>query len=279
MQEPASPPPAPAGPLVAVPDLAGTPAADAEGRFFGEVYGSLAESGTGLIRYLDVDVHGAGRHVLVPIGHARVARPGQPSSGIRLRAATTDDLVAIPAVGQEPDADAEEELLAAFGRFFAGERYYAHPSFDHAGLYRADEPLVGSRRTEGQSALTRFSEMDGFEIAEGEPDVRGWRVRTRDSIAPGEVTDLVADAAALKVRYAVVHLTDGRDVLLPVGYLEVDLVRELVRAPALLADDIRALPAVRGSVTRTDEEAARAALESRLSGRRRFQRADFVMRS
>ena len=269
------------GQLLTVPDLSGTPAADAQGQFFGEVYGALAESGTGLIRYLDVDLHQAARHVLVPIGHVRVPRAGEPASALRLRAATVADLATIPAIGDDRlDDETEEALLAAFGRFFAGERYYAHPAFDHSGLYASEQPLVGAPPdTRAGPQLLRLSELAGFELAEGEPDVRGWRLRTRDSIVPGEVTELVADPEALQVRYAVVRLKDDREVLVPIGYLELDTANEVVRAPSLLADDVRALPGQSGSITRADEDAVRAALEARLSGRRRFLRADFLVRS
>jgi uncharacterized protein (TIGR02271 family) len=48
----------------------------------------------------------------------------------------------------------------------------------------------------------------GWEVAEGEPDVRGWDVVTADQRKIGEVEDLLADPSAQKVRYIVVEL-DG----------------------------------------------------------------------
>jgi hypothetical protein len=41
----------------------------------------------------------------------------------------------------------------------------------------------------------------GWEVAEGEQDVRGWSVVTADQRRIGEVDDLLADPVAQKVRY------------------------------------------------------------------------------
>ncbi len=270
--------------LVPVPDLAGTPAADAEGRFFGEVYGALAQADTGLIRYLDLDVHGSGRHVLVPIGHVRVGRPGEPSSGVRLRAATVGDLTSIPPYEphREPPAEPEERaILSAHGRLFSGEKYYAHPAFDHSGFYAGGHPILGAPPAPAGAELARLSELPDHEVAEEEQDIRGWPVVTRDNAVAGQVEDLVADPAALRVRYALLRLADGVKgaepdcVLLPIGYLELDLEAGRVRAPALALADVRALPPQHGPVRRADEEEVRAALDRVLDGPRRFERPDF----
>lgn len=47
---------------------------------------------------------------------------------------------------------------------------------------------------------------DDWAVAEGEPDVRGWRVVTADNKKIGEVDDLLADPAAMKVRFITVDL-------------------------------------------------------------------------
>ncbi len=272
--------------LVAVPDLAGTPAADADGRFFGEVYGALAQADTGLIRYLDLDVHGAGRHVLVPIGHVRVARPDEPSSGVRLRAATVGDLTSIPpyeAHGEPPADEEERALLSAHGRLFSGEKYYAHPAYDHGGLYAGGHPILRGPAARAGAELIRLSELPEHEVAEEEQDIRGWPVLTREGDTVGEVEDLVADPAALRVRYLLLRLADtaaAREpdrVLLPVGYLELDAAggRGRGRVPALSAADVRSLPPQQGPIRRADEDAVRAALERVLDGPRRFERPDF----
>ncbi len=262
--------------LVPVPDLAGTPAEDAVGRIFGDVYGALADASTGLIRYLDLDVHGADRHVLVPIGHVRVARTDEPAPNVRLRAATAADLRAIPPY--EPHAPPDEPaLLAAHGRLFSGEKYYAHPAFDHAGLYAGDRSIVhepGAAVPAG-ATLAPLSSLSRYEVAEGEPDVRGWKVLAAEGTNTGTVEDLLVEPAALRARYLLVRRRSGTPVLLPVGYAELDRDERAIWTPALRADDLAALPAVTGPVGRAQEEAVRAALEQRLDGPRRYLRADF----
>ena len=46
----------------------------------------------------------------------------------------------------------------------------------------------------------------GWEVAEGEQDVRGWTVVTADQRKIGEVDDLLADPVAMKVRYLTVEV-------------------------------------------------------------------------
>jgi hypothetical protein len=80
-------------------------------------------------------------------------------------------------------------------------------------------------------------------VADGEPDIRGWRLLTRAGIDVGEVTDLVVDVSRLRVRYLMAMLDPpfavGRDqcVLVPVGVAQLDGRRDevLVRSgPASL---------------------------------------------
>jgi sporulation protein YlmC with PRC-barrel domain len=91
-----------------------------------------------------------------------------------------------------------------------------------------------NNRSVGQ--LAHLSDMDDFEIADGEPDINGWDVRTTDGRKLGEVDDLLVDTALMKVRYIEVDVdddfTDGevRDVddearsymLIPIGAARLD---------------------------------------------------------
>ena len=54
-------------------------------------------------------------------------------------------------------------------------------------------------------ALVSLDDGD-FEVAEGQPDVRGWDVVTADQQRIGEVEDLLADPEALKVRYLAIDM-------------------------------------------------------------------------
>ena len=55
---------------------------------------------------------------------------------------------------------------------------------------------------------TSVEELRGFEVVEGDPDVRGWEVVGRDGVRIGEVQDLVADAENPAVRYLDVRLDE-----------------------------------------------------------------------
>jgi sporulation protein YlmC with PRC-barrel domain len=82
----------------------------------------------------------------------------------------------------------------------------------------------------GDARLMHLSDMDDFEIAEGEPDIDGWDVRTTDGRKIGQVDDLLVDASLMKVRYIEVKVDDEysenhdvRDYLLiPVGAARLD---------------------------------------------------------
>lgn len=267
-------------PLRPVPDLAGTPVEDVEGRYTGTVFGALADEETGLIRYLDLQLEGADRHVLVPFGHTRLDTEREGPL-VHLRAATRDDLEKIPPYEpdrQEVDGPYQHAVLAAHGRVFHGERYYAHPAFDHGGLYAGEHPIVReSQEPRSAAPLERLSDLPGYKVASGEPDVRGWPVRDGDGELAGRIDDLIVDPTYGKVRYVLLSLEgDDGAVLVPVGYLRIRADAEEVLAPPLSLDDLRALPRYQlGAVTREDEEAIRTVLDDRLSGRRHYRRPDF----
>jgi uncharacterized protein (TIGR02271 family) len=73
-------------------------------------------------------------------------------------------------------------------------------------------------------ALVSLDEGD-FEVAEGQPDPRGWDVVTADQRRIGEVDDLLADPDALKVRYLTIDVdtsisnatTEDRVVRVPIA--------------------------------------------------------------
>lgn len=271
-------------PLRPVADLAGLFVDDAEGRPTGEVYGSLADARSGLVRYIDVALADSDRHVLVPIGHARVERR-DGHGHVRLRAAVRDELDEIPPASPEPvtpDRDLERAVLAAHGRFFYGERYYAHPAYDHSGLYAGEHPIVGGEAEPGEepSGLAPLSSLPAFRVSPHEPDVRGWPFHTASGERAGTVRDLIVDPTARRVRYIVVERAGGRnDVMLPVGFVRIEADARRVDAPVLTRDDLDALPPAPGrSITRRDEERLRRRLRDRLEGERLFDRPDFGTR-
>lgn len=266
-------------PLRTVPDLRGTVAEDASGLSIGTLWGALSEADTGLLRYLDLQLQRRARHVLVPIGHARL-REAEGVATVRLRAALLEDLEAIPAFAPESDGfdeHFEHGLLEAHGRAFHGERYYAHPSFDHSGLYAGEHPIVRAGSVVPGESLTPLGELPQYQVARGEPDIRGWPLRGAGRSVLGTIRDLVVDRSSEKVRYAVLEAaSDGRQVLIPVGYLTIDREAERVDGSALAEADVLALPGYAGGqVERTDEEAVLAVLREQLRGERRYLGPDF----
>ncbi len=108
---------------------------------------------------------------------------------------------------------------------------------------------VGTHDARGtpMPALARLSEMDEFEIADGEPDIRGWDIRSADGRKIGEVDDLLVDTGELKVRYITMKLDDKfsperRHSVLPIGTARLDDDEDEV-VVNLRADAIGGLPA------------------------------------
>src|SRR5205085_3433789 len=69
-----------------------------------------------------------------------------------------------------------------------------------------------------------LGELRDFEVAEGYPDVRGWRVDAVDGREVGKVHELLVDVDVMRTRYLDIRLTsevaatpDDRDVLVPIG--------------------------------------------------------------
>ena len=265
----------PAQPLRPVRDMSGLSVQDASGLHIGKLWGALAEQETGLIRYLDISLTDQPRHVLVPIGHARVY-DYQQDTEVRLRAALLEELQDIPAF--DPDSRVDEQLerdvLHAHGRLFHGERYYAHPAFDHRGLYAGEHPIARADDADASDGLRQLRELRGYRVARGEADIRGWELHGEDEPL-GTVGDLIVDPDTEQVRYIVLERA-GPPVLLPIGFLRIEAEAERVLAPGLLAPALDHLPAYEGGeVDRADEEALREALADSFTGRRRYQLPDF----
>lgn len=96
----------------------------------------------------------------------------------------------------------------------------------------------------------RLQEMDrsDFEIVDGEPDIRGWDVRTTTGQKIGEVEELIVDARRKKVRYMVVDLDDNelkldhRKVLMPIGMAELHKKDDDVILPSVGVEQLTRLP-------------------------------------
>lgn len=104
----------------------------------------------------------------------------------------------------------------------------------------------------------------GYEIADGEPDIRGWKVRTNLNEEIGKVKELLFDTMSLRVRYLIVDL-DGkrmnlidRDVIIPIGLAELHEKDNIVLFPAVAVGHLASLPDYKkGKVTLETEREVR----------------------
>lgn len=81
----------------------------------------------------------------------------------------------------------------------------------------------------GTTGLVRLHELDDYKVADGDPDVRGWDVKTSDGKRAGKVQDLIVDTEAMQVRYldveldrSTLQLTEDRHVLVPLANARLD---------------------------------------------------------
>jgi hypothetical protein len=263
------------------PDLAGICVDDVEGKPAGEIFGSLADARSGLIRYVDVALYEDALHVLVPIGHARLRRD-LAGLRFRLRAATRDDLRAIPASepGRVPDEPFERDVLSAHARIFHGARYYAHPAYDHAHIFAGENPVVRAEdaaQVDRRAEALAFLSGSGFRVVDDEPDITGWPLLLADG-REYRIADLVIDTEAGKVRDVVLEADGKGEVhIVPIGYVELNLARRVARVPALDSAELPRVPAPSGDAAfdRADEEAVLHHLAALDDGLRRYERPDF----
>ena len=112
----------------------------------------------------------------------------------------------------------------------------------------------------GVGHLSRLDDLDDYKVADGEPDIRGWDVKTSDRKKVGEVKDLLVDTAAMQVRYLDVELekgllardrTDDRHVLIPIGQARLDDDHDDVLLPTLNATTLVGLPTFAHGATLT----------------------------
>ncbi len=88
----------------------------------------------------------------------------------------------------------------------------------------------------------------GFEMKDGEPDIRGWKVRNDQNMVIGKVDELLFDTQSLRVRYLILNL-DGkplnlisRDVIIPIGLVSLDIKEDVVLLHEVTAGHLATLP-------------------------------------
>jgi uncharacterized protein (TIGR02271 family) len=88
---------------------------------------------------------------------------------------------------------------------------------------------MSESRLDTDSNLQRLSDSGDWDVADNEPDIRGWTVALSDGTAIGEVDDLMFDTTAMKARYidveldrAALALDETRHAMVPVERADID---------------------------------------------------------
>lgn len=113
--------------------------------------------------------------------------------------------------------------------------------------------------------LARLEELKGFQIAEGDPDIRGWEVRTPDDRKVGKVEELIVDPIERRVRYMEVKvdrkaldIDDDRHILIPIGTARLKEDKHDVLIERLPARGLAGVPVYkRGPISREYETSLR----------------------
>jgi photosynthetic reaction center H subunit len=129
------------------------------------------------------------------------------------------------------------------------------------------------RRRPGQpehsdGQLAELRQLDDYVIADGDPEIRGWEVKSAASLgerAVGRVEDLIVDLETLRVRYILVCLdknavatTRDRRILVPIGIGRLDEHKDEVRLDGYTTAHLVRIPEFRpGKLTRNYEESVR----------------------
>lgn len=104
----------------------------------------------------------------------------------------------------------------------------------------------------GNRRVYPLDELDDYEVADHDPDVRGWAVYSADGLEVGEVEELLVDPAARKVRYLAVDLKADagspnapRKVVVPIGAARLREEDDNVVLDSMQASEVATLPAYR----------------------------------
>ena len=222
----------------------------------GKVEDILVED-SGEARYLDVDLGIFRKRVLIPVE--------------RVTTNPADEIVWVNGFDKDgferiPEYDGDLAKLNADYRagllrdYSAAETLTTSP---RAGAIRGgretDEDAaeriedIRTASPTGDSRLARVGELSDYEVADYHSDVRGWDVVASDDRKIGDVKDLVADTAAMKVRYLDIELDtefrrsdEERRVLVPIEHARLIEDDDVVRLDAVASHQARDIPTHRG---------------------------------
>lgn len=120
------------------------------------------------------------------------------------------------------------------------------------GRGRSDAAGVGPYVRKGVR-LVRLSELTAYKVADGEPDIRGWEVRTISGRQLGEVAELLVDTDAGEVVMLDVDVRNsGRHSFAPVRAAMIDRTARVVRLDTGDLQD-KDLPSLTGTESGDEE--------------------------
>lgn len=130
----------------------------------------------------------------------------------------------------------------------------------HVGVGE-DATFLDQSHQDWQNTLVRMEKVeDDYQVAEDDPDVRGWDVITNAGEKIGEVDELIVDTSAMKVRYLDVEIdnnlldTDERHILIPIGSASLDRDKHHVKVTYLEKASLANYPAYNGASISRDYE-------------------------
>lgn len=119
---------------------------------------------------------------------------------------------------------------------------------------------------EKENDFNHLEELGGsdFEIAEGQPNIKGWEVKNSEGLNCGEVDELLFNPASRKVRYMVIDLDDNelhlqsRKVLIPIGMATLHKKEDYVTLSGITTEQLQELPDyLKGKITPATESTIR----------------------
>jgi sporulation protein YlmC with PRC-barrel domain len=124
---------------------------------------------------------------------------------------------------------------------------------------------------ENDLEYSRLEELSGsdFEIADGQPDIKGWDVKNELGENIGDVEELLFNPQTRKVRYIIVD-TDANDlrlearkILIPIGAAEIHADDDYVVVPQVTVNHLEQLPHYeKGALTAEHEQHIRTTFSS-----------------
>lgn len=189
--------------------------------------------------YLDVDLRGFDRHVLVPMHRAH---PAAEDEVVWIEGLAKDHVGAIPAYAHDVEAltPAYESRLAE--------------AWDAAASGRIDPARPIDPTTDGMHGYARLSAMEDYRVASADSDPRGWTVIAGDGRKIGEVKELIIETSTMSARYLDCDIDEkdlelepiDRHVLIPVRRARLDADHKKVVVDGVFSSDLTRYPVYGG---------------------------------